>query len=180
MVSRTSCTLWSIWYENFYATLEYTKIFARHCFLLLWASVLNNVFVQWLRGRHCLLNVKPTLGNVRHNGRLNSLPDVWGHHTTLFGTVAFWSSITFESLDENSDLVKEIAQLPVHQVSVWKELIRKGTSYYERSLATEATTRFLFNMKPSVLTELGWALYTGFILGLHFVSLRGSPLWQDA
>lgn len=40
----------------------------------------------------------------------------------------------------------------------------------------EAITKFLFNMRPSVLTKADWALYTGFILGLHFVSLRISPM----
>lgn len=121
-----------------------------------------------------------TRQHVRHNGHLNSLPDVWSHHTTLFGIVAFWSSINFEWLDENSDLVKEVIQLPVHKVIVRRELIREGTSYCKRSLATEATTRFLFNMKQSVLTELDRALYIAFIVGLHFVSLRSSPIWQDA
>lgn len=126
------------------------------------------------------LECKPyTRQHVRHNGCLNPLFEIWGHHASLFGIVAFWSSITFEWLDENSDLAKEIAQLPVHKVIVWRELIREGTSNCERSLATEAT-RFLFSMQPFMLTELDWALYTGFILGLHFVSLRSRSIWQDA
>lgn len=61
---------------------------------------------------------------------------------------------------ENSDLVMEIAYF----------IFVKGSS-----TATEAT-KFLFNMRPSVLTEVDRALYTGSVPGLHFVSLRISPM----
>lgn len=136
--------------------------------------------VQWPGGRHCLLNVNPALSKVGHNGHHNSLLDSQGHHATLFGLVAFWSSITFEWLDKNSDLIKAIAQCAGHEVIVWSELLWEGMRYWERNLETEATTRFLFNTKPPMLTELDWALYTGFTLGPHFVSLRSSPIQQDA
>lgn len=139
---------------------------------------------QWIctmaRRKALPLECKPYTKNVGHNGHHNSLLDSQGHHATLFGLVAFWISITFEWPDENSDLVKEIAQLAGHKVIVWSEPLWEGTSYCKRNLATEATTRFLFNTKPSMLTELDWALYTGFVRGLHFVSLRSSPIQLDA